>query len=59
MLEHKGQHGIIEMRKHLVWYFKGFPNASEIRQKLVKVERLDELNRVLSEVAIEPLLQIV
>lgn len=26
----------IPMRKHLAWYCKGFPNASEIRQKLMK-----------------------
>jgi len=50
MLEHKGDHGIIEMRKHLVWYFKGFPNASEIRQKLVKIENLPELERCLDQV---------
>jgi tRNA-dihydrouridine synthase B len=43
MLEHKGERGIIEMRKHLVWYFKGFPGASEIRAKLVSIQSMDEL----------------
>jgi nifR3 family TIM-barrel protein len=51
MLEHKGERGIIEMRKHLVWYFKGFPGASEIRAKLVKVETVADLDRILAEAA--------
>jgi tRNA-dihydrouridine synthase B len=51
MLEHKGEHGIIEMRKHLVWYFKGFPGASELRQKLVKVETMEDLKQILNDAA--------
>lgn len=50
MVEYKGAHGMIEMRKHLAWYFKGFPNASELRQKLVKVENLDELEEALKNI---------
>lgn len=57
MFEHKGEHGIIEMRKHLVWYFKGFPNASDLRQKLVKIDTLTELEAALNQVALEPTLQ--
>lgn len=47
MLEHKGQHGIIEMRKHLLWYFKGFPGAGELRKQLATVESLENLETIL------------
>ncbi len=45
MLEHKGQQGIIEMRKHLLWYFKGLPNAREIRSKLSQVNSFQEIEK--------------
>lgn len=47
MLEHKGNHGIIEMRKHLLWYFKGFPMASELRSSLSSCQSLDEIKLAL------------
>ncbi len=47
MLEHKGSHGIIEMRKHLLWYFKGFPNAADLRKQLSSVESLESLQNIL------------
>jgi tRNA-dihydrouridine synthase len=48
MLEHKGSRGIIEMRKHLLWYFKGQPNTGELRNQLSQVENLPQLENVLS-----------
>jgi tRNA-dihydrouridine synthase B len=50
MLEHKGQRGIIEMRKHLLWYFKGFPNASALRQRLGQVNTISELEEILETI---------
>ncbi len=48
MVETKGpKHGVIEMRKHLAWYFKGFPNVSELRGKLVRVESYEQLKETL------------
>lgn len=50
----KGEHGIMEMRKHLLWYVKGWPacagrpNAKELREKLVRVESVEDVKRVLS-----------
>lgn len=44
----KGERGIIEMRKHLAWYFRGVPNSKEIREKLVKVSTLEEIREVLN-----------
>lgn len=43
----KRSRGILEMRKHLVSYFKGFPGASEMRQKLIKVETLNDIKKAL------------
>lgn len=43
----KGERGIIEMRKHLVWYTKGFPNAKELRKKLVRVNTISEIEKTL------------
>ena len=48
MVSIKGEkYGIMEMRKHLAWYFKSMPNVSELRAKLVKVNSLDELKEIL------------
>jgi len=43
----KGKTGILEIRKHLTWYFKGFPNASQLRQKLVRSQSLEEIKEIL------------
>lgn len=32
-----------EMRKHLIWYFKGYPGASVLRDKLVRAGRMSEV----------------
>ena len=48
--KHGGDHGIIEMRKHLLWYAKGFEHASEIRQQLVKVKTLKEIEEIFSKI---------
>jgi len=44
----KGKQGILEMRKHLAWYFKGFPGASDLRQKLIRVNSLKEIKEILN-----------
>lgn len=43
----KGQAGLLELRKHLVWYAKGRAGASALRQALVKAESLADLRRLL------------
>lgn len=43
----KQEAGIVEMRTHLAWYAKGFPNASQLRQKLVRVKSLKEIKEIL------------
>lgn len=39
--------GMLEMRRHLSSYVKGFDGASEMRQKLVRVETFDEAKQIL------------
>ena len=41
--------GILEMRKHISWYIKGMPNASEYRKELFLIEDLDKLVRKIDE----------
>ena len=44
----KGEHkGMLEMRRHLSSYVKGFDGASEMRQKLVRVETFKEAKAIL------------
>lgn len=43
----KGDKGFLEIRKHLCWYFRGFPNASEWRKHLVQVENVSQLTKIL------------
>jgi len=43
----KGEHGIVELRKHLCWYIKGFEGARELRQKLVRVNNIEEIEKIL------------
>jgi tRNA-dihydrouridine synthase B len=45
--ENLGSHGILEMRKYLLWYFRGFENAKEFRSRLVKVESVEDIEKTL------------
>lgn len=44
--EQKGKAGIIELRKHLAWYAQGLPGAAKLREKLVKVNSLADLKKI-------------
>ena len=46
----KQEKGMFEVRKHLAWYIKGFPGASEIRQKLVLVKNPQEIKAILKNI---------
>jgi tRNA-dihydrouridine synthase B len=39
----KGKFGIIEMRKHLCWYFKGLPNANALRKDFVQITTINDI----------------
>ncbi len=49
MVHYKGPHGMIEMRKHLTWYFQGFPGAAALREKVKTVNTYDDLLRLIEE----------
>jgi nifR3 family TIM-barrel protein len=47
-LEWKGPHGLIELRKHLGWYLKGFVGAGEVRRRATAVETLADVEALLA-----------
>lgn len=50
----KGDHGIIEFRKHLLAYLKGFSNAKSLRMKAVKIEKLSDIEEIVREISAFP-----
>ena len=40
--EYKGRRGILQSRKHMAWYAKGFVGASELRERLSRLESVEE-----------------
>ena len=46
-VEHYGENGLIKLRKHLPFYFKGMPGWKEVRQDLVRVSTLADLEKIL------------
>ena len=48
-IEAKGEHGLLEFRKHYSGYLRGMFSAREIRQKLVVSENFDEIKSFLHE----------
>ena len=42
------QRGLTDLRKHMAWYFKGFPVGGDGRRDLAMVSSLDELDTLLS-----------
>jgi len=43
----KGSRGIIEFRKHLVWYMQGMTGAAKLREQLVQVKSLANIKKIL------------
>jgi len=41
--------GLLEMRKHLAWYTKGFRGAARIRERVNKIGNLDDMVNLLEE----------
>jgi nifR3 family TIM-barrel protein len=56
MLEHArrladwmGPHfGVRNFRKHATWYTKGFPGSARLRDRLIRIETLEDLERILA-----------
>lgn len=47
MVQLYGDRGIVLLRKHLSWYFKGQPGSAELRARLMQVTTLEELDNIL------------
>lgn len=45
--------GVIDFRKHVAWYTKGFSIGSELRKKLAIASSLDELDALMSELDLD------
>ncbi|MGL5406340.1 MAG: tRNA dihydrouridine synthase DusB [Propionibacteriaceae bacterium] len=42
--------GIRDLRKHMAWYFKGFPLGGELRHSLGMIESLEQIDEILAGV---------
>lgn len=45
----KGNHGMLELRKHLAWYIKGIPQASKARSQLVQITDVQQVKTILEQ----------
>jgi len=45
-LSEKGDHAIIELRKHLVLYLRGAKNAAKLRTRINSCKTLEELQQI-------------
>ncbi len=45
-VEHYGERGLVKLRKHLPWYFKGM-DTGDLKSKLVRISNLEELDKAL------------
>lgn len=52
-VKHYGDYGLILLRKHLVFYFKGIPHNKIIKQKMTQVSTLGQLKDLLAELVAE------
>ncbi|MDO8669394.1 MAG: tRNA-dihydrouridine synthase [Candidatus Buchananbacteria bacterium] len=49
--EAKGDYGLIELRKHLLWYVAGWSEAKKLRSELVRVKTLSDIKKILKSTA--------
>lgn len=49
MRDEKGEHGLVEMRKHLGWYVHDFPGARDLRNQLYRCSTYEEMAEILLE----------
>jgi nifR3 family TIM-barrel protein len=54
LVSHDGEEkGIRDLRKHMAWYFMGFPVGSELRRKFAMVSALQELDDLMGELDVD------
>ena len=49
LTEDKGPHGLLEFRKHFGRYITGFRGAAELRARAVRVESLDDVEAIITQ----------
>jgi len=49
LLETKGRSGILEFRKHLLSFTKGFPGAREMRREMTAIESVEDVEKVIEK----------
>lgn len=49
-IEHYGQNGLIKLRKHFPWYFKGIPGFRQFRAQAVRITTLSELEELIETI---------
>jgi nifR3 family TIM-barrel protein len=53
LVEHLGDHGVVDFRKHVAWYLKGFAIGSDARSALGQVSTLAELEERLGALELD------
>lgn len=54
LLKHKGNHiGVLEMRKHAAWYFKGIQHAGLFKNEINRTTNIDAVKEVLKKAFIQ------
>lgn len=49
MFDYKGPHGLVEMRKHAMWYLKGLPGCAEVRNLINQSVDFPEITGLLED----------
>ncbi len=49
IVHYKGSHGMIELRKHLTWYFSGFNGAAALREQVKTVSTYADLVELIEQ----------
>ncbi|MCR4256290.1 MAG: tRNA-dihydrouridine synthase, partial [Candidatus Uhrbacteria bacterium] len=47
-VEHYGERGLVKLRKHLPWYVKHVPEMKHMKEKLVRISTLDDLEQAIA-----------
>ena len=54
LVSHAGPHGIRMFRKHATWYIKGFAHAARLREQLMQIRSLADLDAIVQSLPEEP-----
>ncbi len=52
IVAYKGEAGLIEFRKFLAWYVKGWPQAKYLREQLMQIKTLSQLEDIITSVSV-------